>query len=120
MSPFTRVTIGLAACLISGFCLLFAGCASQDTGGPVLSRYERPARTLTEKMSDKIISTRVSAKLDADELVDSDAVDVAVIRGMVYLTGTVDSSSTARMAADIARGVDGVVGVENGLTVDPY
>jgi len=52
-----------------------------------------------------------------DDFVKARNIDVDVLNGFVYLIGVVKSPSQKRMAADIARGVEGVRKVENQLIV---
>jgi hyperosmotically inducible protein len=74
-------------------------------------------RSIGTIVDDSVISTTVKSKMIADEFVKARHIDVDVLKGVVYLIGVVDSSSQKRMAADIARGVEGVQRVENQLFI---
>ena len=74
-------------------------------------------RSVGTMIGDSVILTTVKSKMISDEFVKSRYIDVDVSNGVVYLIGVVESSSQKRMAADIARSVDGVRRVENQLVV---
>ena len=99
--------------------LFIAGCGAAAVGGATYGGYKgiTDKRTLGTMMDDSRISTTVKSKMIADEFVKARHIDVDVLNGVVFLIGTVESSSQRRMAADIARGVDGVRRVENQLVV---
>jgi len=68
-------------------------------------------------VDDSVITAKVKAALVKDPAVSALAVSVETRKGIVLLSGFVDSDSQARRAAEIAAGVQGVVSVKNGLTV---
>jgi hyperosmotically inducible protein len=68
-------------------------------------------------VEDSVITARVKAELIKDPLVKAFDVKVETRKGVVLLSGFVDKSSQARRAAELARGVSGVVNVKNGLVV---
>jgi hyperosmotically inducible protein len=53
----------------------------------------------------------------SDDLVKSTSINVDVYNGIAYLKGNVENDSQKRMAADLTRGVEGVIRVENLLVV---
>lgn len=65
------------------------------------------------------IRAAISAKLLADPDVKRFNIDVDVVNGVVYLSGVVHDEEAKAAAERIANGVDGVVRVENELTVSP-
>ena len=67
-----------------------------------------------------MICARVKTRMISDDFVESGPIDVDVYNGVVYLKGIVQTDSQKRMAADLARGVEGVVKVENQLTLKNY
>ncbi|MBU1340283.1 MAG: BON domain-containing protein [Proteobacteria bacterium] len=99
--------------------LILAGCAPAVVGGAAFGGYKSATdkRSIGTMVDDTIISTTVKSNMISDEFVKALHIDVDVLNGVVYLIGVVESSSQKRMAADIARGVDGVRRVENQLLV---
>ncbi len=95
------------------------GCAPAAVGGAAYGGYKGATdrRSIGTMVDDSVISTTVKTKMIADDFVEARNIDVDVLNGVVYLIGVVKSDSQKRMAADIARGVDGVRRVENQLVV---
>lgn len=73
--------------------------------------------TLGTQIDDTTITTTVKAKLAADKGSSVTRVQVDANRGVVTLTGTVESSADRARAEQITRGVDGVRGVADNLQV---
>lgn len=98
---------------------LLTGCGAAALGGAAFGGYKgvTDKRTVGTMIDDTVISSTVKTKMIGDEFVKARYIDVDVLNGVVYLIGVVESASQKRMAADIARGVDGVKGVENQLVV---
>ena len=67
--------------------------------------------------SDERIREDINDHLTEDEHVDASDIEVAVKRGEVTLTGTVESRSARRRAEDLADAVLGVTHVQNNLRV---
>jgi len=101
------------------FGLLFTGCGSQNDASPVFSAPLDPGspRSFSASWDDSIICARVKSKMISDDFVKAGPIDVDVYNRVVYLTGAAETNSQKRMAADLARGVEGVVKVENQLVV---
>ncbi|MCD4722481.1 MAG: BON domain-containing protein [Desulfobacula sp.] len=99
--------------------LIFAGCGAAVIGGAAYGGHKGATdeRSIGTMMDDSIISTTVKTKMIGDEFVKARHIDVDVLNGVVYLIGVVESLSQKRMAADIARGVEGVRRVENQLLI---
>lgn len=70
-----------------------------------------------EYVDDALITTKVKAALAADPNVKATEVNVETFKGMVQLSGFVSSKESIQKAIDIARGVGGVKGVKNDMTV---
>lgn len=109
----------LAIISVLAAALTLCGCGAAVVGGAFYGGYKGAAdeRTIGTIMDDSVISTTVKSKMIADEFVMARHIDVDVISGVVYLIGVVESASQKRMAADIARGVEGVTQVKNQLIV---
>ena len=70
------------------------------------------------QVDDAAIKTAVKAKMAADvRLSTLTNIEVNSTNGVVTLAGQVDTADQKRMAADVARSVDGVVKVNNNLQV---
>ena len=74
-------------------------------------------KTGGETISDASISAAVQAKLMSDRLSNFPRIDVDTERGMVYLSGVVETEAQRALAARLARQVDGVVAVNNNLQI---
>ena len=73
-----------------------------------------------EFVDDAALTTRVKTALAADvNLGTAVAVNVTTYRGVVQLSGFVDSADKVQRAGDVARGTPGVRSVENNVQVKP-
>ncbi len=68
-------------------------------------------------INDTAISTKVKAALAADPDVKATDVQVETFKGVVQLSGFVDSPEQVRRAVDMARRVEGVQDVKNAIIV---
>jgi hyperosmotically inducible protein len=91
--------------MVGAAVIFVTGCA----GGP-------DKRSTGEVIDDTAIHTKVKAALINDPVVHGN-IDVTVSRGVVVLNGAVNGDVEKRKAEEIARGVNGVRGVENNLVV---
>jgi hyperosmotically inducible protein len=66
---------------------------------------------------DALITTLAKAALLADSQVRGSDIKVETKQGDVLLSGKVDSADQIARAASVVRGIDGVHGVENKITV---
>jgi hyperosmotically inducible periplasmic protein len=94
----------LALCLIVIMGML--GCAGSRT-----------QESTGEYLDDSAITTKAKTALLADEEVSGLQVQVETFKGIVQLSGFVDTPAQARKAAEIVRAVDGVQEVKNHITV---
>lgn len=69
--------------------------------------------------SDTATTSKIKAKLLADDIVPSRNVKVATSNGVVQLSGTVKSQAQSERAESIAKALDGVKSVKNDLVVKP-
>src|SRR6185436_13801084 len=83
----------------------FSGC--QSTTG----------KTAGQTISDASISTAVQAKLTSDRLSNFPRIDVDTERGVVNLSGVVETEAQRAQAARLAQQVNGVVTVNNNLQI---
>jgi hyperosmotically inducible protein len=72
-------------------------------------------RTLGEKLDDLTIEASIKTAFLLNNNIQARSISVSSNRGMVTLTGTVDSPAEADLARTIANDVEGVVSVENKL-----
>ncbi len=99
----TNILIG---CLVALMLITAAACASspkQESTG--------------EYVDDSVITTKVKALLAADDFLKSFEIGVETRKGIVQLSGFVDSQKAINKAAEIARSVGGVKSVKNSLIV---
>jgi len=92
--------------LISFFIPAFMGCAST------------PTREGTgEYVDDSVITTKVKASIFADSELKVFQINVETFKGVVQLSGFVNSARSVTRAEEVARGVKGVTSVKNDLIV---
>lgn len=84
----------------------FAGCAAtrtrESTGGYV---------------DDSVITTKVKSDLVADPVTKARAISVETFKGVVQLSGFVNTVQEKEKAGEIARNVKGVVDVKNNINI---
>lgn len=102
-------TTALAAIAIFSAVTLFAsGCA-----------VVRQQETVGAYIDDTAITTSVKARFVEDKVVDAASISVETMKGTVQLSGFAKSDAEKMRAESIARGVKGVVSVQNRLSVRP-
>jgi hypothetical protein len=84
----------------------FAGCASTRTH-----------ESTGEYVDDSVITTKVKAKLADDDFFKSFQISVETYKGIVQLSGFVNSQQAVNKASEIVRTVQGVKSVKNDLIV---
>jgi osmotically-inducible protein OsmY len=86
--------------------LAFAGCAAtptrESTGGYI---------------DDSVITTKVKAELVNDPVTKARQISVETFKGVVQLSGFVNTAQEKDRAGEIARNVNGVVDVKNNINV---
>jgi osmotically-inducible protein OsmY len=70
-----------------------------------------------EYIDDSVITTKVKSLLAADDFLKSFQIGVESRKGIVQLSGFVNSQAAVDKAGQIARGVKGVISVKNDLIV---
>lgn len=96
----------LAASLASIPLMLSSGCAGTPT-----------KESTGEYVDDSAITTKVKAALVHDPIVKALQVDVTTFKGVVQLSGFVDTADQKAQAGSVAKTVAGVVEVKNNLVV---
>ena len=70
-----------------------------------------------EYVDDSVITTKVKSLLASDDFLKSFEISVETYKGIVQLSGFVDSQKAVDKAGEVARGVKGVKSVKNNLNV---
>jgi len=70
-----------------------------------------------EYVDDSVITTKVKSLLAADDFLKSFEIGVETRKGIVQLSGFVDSQNSVNKAVEITRSVKGVKSVKNSLIV---
>ena len=70
-----------------------------------------------EYVDDSVITTKVKSLLAADDFLKSFEIGVETRKGVVQLSGFVDSQKAVNRAVEITRSVGGVKSVKNSLIV---
>jgi osmotically-inducible protein OsmY len=70
-----------------------------------------------EVVDDSVITTKIKTQLASDEFLKSFQISVETRKGIVELSGFVDTQNAKDKAGQIARGVEGVKSVRNALIV---
>ncbi len=70
-----------------------------------------------EYVDDSVITTKVKSLLASDDFLKSFQITVETYKGIVQLSGFVDSQKAIDKAGEIASGVKGVKSVKNSLNV---
>lgn len=78
-----------------------------------------PNNAAAEQFDSTWITTQVQARYFADAGIDGGDIDVQTHDGVVMLSGRVDDEREKQQAVEIARGVPGVVRVDDRLAVQP-
>lgn len=84
---------------------------------PAASTDPAPSTTMGEKVDDTVVTTKVKAALLADEGVKGTDISVTTVAGEVQLSGAVESQAQIDRAVEVAKGVEGVLRVQNGVTL---
>ena len=96
--------MSLLACLI--LAASFAGCAST-------TKHESTGQYI----DNSVITSKVKAAIFNDPALKSMQITVESFKGVVQLSGFVDSAASVKRAGEVARSVEGVVSVKNDLIV---
>jgi len=97
--------------------LVAAAAAAVALAGMYSAQADEPKRTVGEYADDKVLHTKVWAALTEDKTADASEINLEVYKGVVQLNGFVDSQQEKAQAETVAKGVEGVKGVENNLQI---
>jgi osmotically-inducible protein OsmY len=70
-----------------------------------------------EYIDDSVITTKIKTQLATDDFLKSFQISVESRKGIVQMSGFVDSQKAVDKAGQIARGVEGVKSIRNDLIV---
>lgn len=101
--------------LAAGTAMLVTGCNRQE---PVVAAVAAPATTTVgNEIDDTVVTTRVKSALLGDQNVKAFDIKVETRKGVVLLSGFVDTQFQMDHAIAVARAVEGVKGTESGMTL---
>jgi len=83
----------------------------------VIDNLQVGTKTMGQSFNDKVLGTKIKAKLFAEPNIHSLNIDVDVERSVVTLTGKVDTTANKNRIIEIARTTNGTVKVIDNLTV---
>jgi osmotically-inducible protein OsmY len=91
--------------------------SAQTEAGELGDTLERKADQAGQAIDDATITATIKGKYLADDTLKGLAISVDTEQGMVTLSGSVQSDSAREVATQIAQSTEGVVNVDNQLTV---
>ena len=94
----TLSAVLLAATLVSGM-----GCSTA------------PQRNSVQYLEDSDVTTKVKAAIFSDVLTKDSEINITTFKGVVQLSGFVNSQAAVDRAVELARGTSGVKGVANDM-----
>ena len=107
--------LAAAIVLAVGAVALAAGCNRQESVPPGTAVV--PQTTVGTKIDDTVVTTKVKSALVADQEIKGLQFQVETRKGVVQLSGFADNQGQIDRAINVARSVEGVNGVENGVTL---
>lgn len=104
----SAIQLAVAARLLTVFvlCAVLVACA----GGP-------NSKSAGEVIDDSVIATKVRTALAKDKNVSVFDISVEVYKGVVQLSGFVDSREQAQRAVDLAADIRGVIDVKDRIDI---
>ena len=108
-SPLQSSRLASLLALLGAFAFggLIGGCATTPTSD-----------STSQSVNDSVITTKVKSALRGDDAVKSFAVSVETVKGLVQLSGFVDTSAQKSAAGFDAFTVSGVKDVKNNIVVN--
>lgn len=104
---------------------LFAACTRnqqadvRQAGRDASENTQRMANAAGDKAKDAGITTQVKSALMADSLIGGLKIDVDTNNSRVTLRGTAPDAAARDKAGELAKGIEGVSGVDNQLLIQP-
>ncbi len=103
MLKLNRIVKLMICCLLT---VAFMGCAST-----------RKHESTGQYVDDSVITTKVKAAIFNEETLKTMQINVKTFKGVVQLSGFVNSAQSVKKAGEVASTVENVVSVENDLLV---
>lgn len=103
-----RILGCIAVCLCLALPVVWSGCAGSAT-----------RESTGQYVDDSVITTKVKSDLAADKMTSLFQISVETFKGIVQLSGFVNTKEQADQASAIAQKVGGVREVKNSLIVKP-
>ena len=97
--------------------LLAVAIATAGLLGTMVSHSDDSKRSAGEYTDDKVTLSKVKTALISDDTADAGEINVEVNKGIVQLNGFVDNEKEKAQAEKVAKGVEGVKGVQNNLAI---
>jgi len=85
--------------------------------GPMMACSSQTSETSGEYVDDSVISSRVRAQLIGDKDLNITQIDIETYKGVVQLSGFVDSAAAKSRAGTVVANTTGVKQVRNNLIV---
>ena len=108
MNQSTKIVTVAATAAFAAVTLFTTGCA-----------VTRSQETVGQYVDDATITTQIKSRWVADPTVDAASFKVETMKGTVQISGFAKNAEEKRKAEQIARGVNGVVAVQNSIAVRP-
>ena len=105
----------LSMALAAATTILMTGCSREATIAP--SATVTPPISVGTEIDDTIVTTRVKAAMVGDLELKGADVKVETRKGVVKLSGFAETQAQVMRAIAVARAIDGVKDVENGMTL---
>lgn len=90
---------------------------AQEAGREVAEAADNATDAIANKSRDIAITTELKAELARDERLRASDINVDTVSGQVILRGFAPDTASRERAAQLAKAVQGVVGVDNQLAV---
>lgn len=101
--------------IAAGMAILVAGCNQQVASAP--NSAKPVATSVGTEIDDTVVTAKVKSALLGDQDIKGFEFKVETRKGMVQLSGFVDNLAMAERAINITRSIEGVKGVENGMSI---
>lgn len=108
-------SFAVGTALAAAAVLFLAGCDRQEAAAPGAAPTAKTS--VGTQIDDTVVTTKVKSALVGDQEVKGLGIKVETRKGVVQLSGFADSQAQVDRAVTIARSVEGVTNVENGMTL---
>ena len=109
--------LAAAIALAAAATLLSTGCYREEPATPATAATAAPKTTVGTEIDDTVVTTKVKSALVADQEVRGVELKVETRKGVVQLSGFANNQAQLDRAITVARGIEGVKSVENGMTL---